>query len=73
MYDWHRWEARDEQHNPGSALMSSLAGGSLYQPHLGFEKRIREVLRIMLGKEVEKRVEMGLAKDGSGIGSASSL
>lgn len=34
---------------------------------------MREVLRIMLGKEVEKRVEMGLAKDGSGIGSASSL
>ena len=53
--------------------MSSLAGASLYQPHLGFEERMREVLRIMLGKEVEKRVEMGLAKDGSGIGSASSF
>ena len=47
--------------------MSSLAGGSLYQPHLGFEERMREVLRIMLGEEVEKR------KDGSGIGSASSF
>ena len=33
---------------------------------------MREALRILLGEEVEKRVEMGLAKDGSGVGGASS-
>ena len=39
---------------------------SLYQHYPGFEERMREALRILLGEEVEKRVEMGLAKDGSG-------
>ncbi|KAH9032133.1 hypothetical protein EDB85DRAFT_2145693 [Lactarius pseudohatsudake] len=35
----------------------------------GFEKCMREALRILLGAdEVEKRVEMGLAEDGSGVG-----
>ncbi len=31
---------------------------------------MREALRVLLGEEVEKRVEMGLAKDGSGVGGA---
>lgn len=31
---------------------------------------MREALRVLLGKEVEKQVEMGLAKDGSGVGGA---
>ncbi|KAI9456980.1 hexokinase-domain-containing protein [Lactarius psammicola] len=44
--------------------------GSLYQHYPGFEERMREALRILLGEEVEKRVEMGLAKDGSGVGAA---
>ncbi|KAH9967730.1 hypothetical protein BGW80DRAFT_1339745 [Lactifluus volemus] len=44
--------------------------GSLYQHYPEFEERMREALRILLGEEVEKRVEMGLAKDGSGVGAA---
>ena len=47
--------------------------GSLYQHYPGFEERMREALRMLLGEEVEKRVEMGLAKDGSGVGGASRL
>ena len=43
---------------------------SLYQHYPGFEERMREALRILLGEEVEKRVSMGLAKDGSEIGRA---
>ena len=46
---------------------------SLYQHYPGFEERMREALRILLGEEVEKRVEMGLAKDGSGVGGAFGL
>ena len=34
---------------------------------------MREALRMLLGEEVEKRVEMGLTKDGSGAGGASRL
>ena len=43
---------------------------SLYQHYPGFEERMREALRFLLGEEVEKQVEMGLAKDGSGVGGA---
>lgn len=43
---------------------------SLYQHYPEFEERVREALRVLLGDEVEKRVEMGLAKDGSGVGGA---
>jgi hexokinase len=49
------------------------AGGrchSLYQHYPGFEVRMREALRVLLGQEVEKQIEMGLAKDGSGVGGA---
>jgi hexokinase len=45
----------------------------LYQHYPGFEELMREALRILLSEEVEKRVEMGLAKDGSGVGGVSSL
>jgi len=44
--------------------------GSLIQHYPGFEARIRESLREIVGDEVEKRVEIGLAKDGSGVGAA---
>jgi len=44
----------------------------LYRHYPGFEVRM-EALRILLGGEVENRVEMGLVKDGSGVGGASSL
>jgi hypothetical protein len=43
---------------------------SLYQHYPGFEEHMRKALRVLLGEEVEKKVEMGLAKDGSGVGGA---
>ena len=43
---------------------------SLYQHYPGFEDRMREALRLLLGDEVEKLVVMGLAKDGSEVGGA---
>jgi hexokinase len=45
---------------------------SLYQHYPGFEERMREALRLLLGEEVEKLVVMGLAKDGSEVGGAHS-
>ena len=42
--------------------------GSLVEFYPGFEVRLRDAVRDMLGEEAEKRVEIGLAKDGSGIG-----
>ncbi|KAI9510953.1 hypothetical protein F5148DRAFT_1174805 [Russula earlei] len=44
--------------------------GSLYQHYPGFEAVVREALRVLLGEEIEKQIEMGLAKDGSGVGAA---
>lgn len=35
-----------------------------------FEKDLRESLRVVVGEDVEKRVDIGLAKDGSGVGAA---
>ena len=45
---------------------------SLYQHYPGFENRMREALRLLLGEEFEKLVLMGLAKDGSEVGGAHS-
>ena len=42
--------------------------GSLVEFYPRFESRIRDALKEMLGSEVEKRIEIGLAKDGSGVG-----
>jgi len=44
--------------------------GSLYQHYPGFERLMLDALRVLLGEEFEKQVEMGLAKDGSGVGAA---
>ncbi|KAH9962411.1 hexokinase-domain-containing protein [Russula dissimulans] len=44
--------------------------GSLYQHYPGFEEMIREALRGLLVEDIEKQIEMGLAKDGSGVGAA---
>ena len=46
-------------------------GGSLIQFYPNFEARLRESLRGIVGEEVEKKVEIGLAKDGSGVGGES--
>jgi hexokinase len=37
----------------------------------GFQDRVREALKILLGEEGTARVRMGLAKDGSGVGGMS--
>ncbi|KAF5387613.1 hypothetical protein D9615_000084 [Tricholomella constricta] len=44
--------------------------GSLIEHYPNFNRTLRESLRSLVGEEVEKRVEIGLAKDGSGVGAA---
>ncbi|KAJ6538972.1 hypothetical protein B0H19DRAFT_960128 [Mycena capillaripes] len=44
--------------------------GSLIQFYPHFEDTLRESLRILVSAEVEKRVDIGMAKDGSGVGAA---
>ena len=46
--------------------------GSLVEFYPGFEDEIRGALRELpaLGTEGEKRVRIGIAKDGSGVGAA---
>lgn len=46
--------------------------GSVIEFYPHFEERLREALKELLGPEGEKRVKIGLAKDGSGIGGESS-
>lgn len=41
---------------------------SLVENYPGFEAILRESLRHLVGKDVEGRVEIGMAKDGSGVG-----
>ena len=42
--------------------------GSLIQFYPNFERTMRESIRALVGEDIEKRVEIGLAKDGSGVG-----
>jgi hexokinase len=44
--------------------------GSLIQFYPNFEAHLRESLRALVGPEVEKATEIGMAKDGSGVGGA---
>ncbi|EKM80237.1 hypothetical protein AGABI1DRAFT_57808 [Agaricus bisporus var. burnettii JB137-S8] len=44
--------------------------GSLIENYPGFEAILRESLRYLVGKDAEGRVEIGMAKDGSGVGAA---
>jgi len=44
--------------------------GSLIQFYPNYERSMRESLRLLVGEEVEKRTEIGMAKDGSGVGAA---
>jgi hexokinase len=41
---------------------------SLIQHYPNFEYHLRESLRMLVGQDVEKDVDIGLAKDGSGVG-----
>lgn len=45
--------------------------GSLVELYPHFEVRLRQALRDIVGSEVEKKVRLGLAKDGSGVGGES--
>lgn len=44
--------------------------GSLVEHYPNFLKTLRESLRKLVGEDVESRVDIGLAKDGSGVGAA---
>ncbi|KAI0786465.1 hexokinase-domain-containing protein [Abortiporus biennis] len=44
--------------------------GSLIEHYPNFNTHLRETLRKLVGEEVEKRVDIGMAKDGSGVGAA---
>jgi hexokinase len=44
--------------------------GSLIEHYPNYERTLRESLRLLVGKQVEQRVDIGLAKDGSGAGAA---
>jgi hexokinase len=40
----------------------------LIEHYPNFERILRESLRALVGVEIEKKVDIGLAKDGSGVG-----
>ncbi|KAJ7590710.1 hypothetical protein C8J56DRAFT_1003388 [Mycena floridula] len=44
--------------------------GSLIEFYPHFERTLRDSLRTLVGEDVEKRVDIGMAKDGSGVGAA---
>ncbi|KAI0079762.1 hexokinase [Panus rudis PR-1116 ss-1] len=44
--------------------------GSLIEHYPNFNTRLRASVRSLVGEEVEKKVDIGLAKDGSGVGAA---
>ncbi|KAF9500147.1 hypothetical protein BDN71DRAFT_1440709 [Pleurotus eryngii] len=44
--------------------------GSLIEHYPHFEHMMRESLKILVGEHIEKRVDIGMAKDGSGVGAA---
>ncbi|EIW82474.1 hexokinase [Coniophora puteana RWD-64-598 SS2] len=44
--------------------------GSLVEFYPNFQKKMRDSIRVLVGSEVESRVEIGMAKDGSGAGAA---
>lgn len=54
----------------GEGLVLVMADVSVFEFLPGFESNVREALRVVLGEKGEKRIKMGLAKDGSGIGAA---
>jgi len=54
----------------GEQQISVGVDGSLIEHYPQYERLLRESLRRLVGKEVESRVVIGLAKDGSGVGAA---
>jgi len=51
-----------------SSSVTFLFKHSLVEHYPDFLKTLRESLRKLVGEDVESRVEIGLAKDGSGVG-----
>lgn len=50
-------------------LISFVRGSySMVQFYPGFEDRLRAALRDLIGGDAEKKVVIGMAKDGSGVG-----
>ena len=43
---------------------------SLVEFYPGFEQTLRRALRAIVGETMEKKVNVGMAKDGSGVGGA---
>lgn len=41
---------------------------SVIEFYPSFEQQIRDALKVLLGREAEQRIKIGLAKDGSGVG-----
>ncbi|KAF8227978.1 hypothetical protein L208DRAFT_271104 [Tricholoma matsutake] len=62
----------DGKHAPQTNTKKIWVGvdGSLIEHYPNFERTLRQSLRALVGEEVEKRVDIGLAKDGSGVGAA---
>ncbi|KAK4704421.1 hexokinase, partial [Phenoliferia sp. Uapishka_3] len=57
-------------HDKTNSTVQFGLDGSLVEFYPRFEERVRAAMLELLGPEVEKRVEIGLAKDGSGVGAA---
>ncbi|TCD70456.1 glucokinase [Steccherinum ochraceum] len=58
------------QHVPEEQRFVIGVDGSLIEHYPNFNARLRESVRALIGEEVEKRIELGMAKDGSGVGAA---
>ncbi|KAL4075694.1 hypothetical protein V8B97DRAFT_2002095 [Scleroderma yunnanense] len=53
----------------GKCIIVGVDGSLIeFYPHFG--KELRASLRVLVGEEVESRVDIGMAKDGSGVGAA---
>merc|ERR1712080_432799 len=66
---WSRPEGTRKSGPTRTKLIFGL-DGSLVEFYPRFEQRVRDALREILGDEVQQRVEIVLAKDGSGVGAA---
>ncbi|KXJ87212.1 hexokinase [Microdochium bolleyi] len=65
-------DRQDSNASPDSEMVDIGVDGSLIEFYPGFEDAMREALRevVEIGPEGERRIRIGLAKDGSGVGAA---
>ncbi|THV05345.1 hexokinase [Dendrothele bispora CBS 962.96] len=64
-----KFDKRNGKVGEGERILIGV-DGSLIQFYPNFERTMRESIRALVGGDVEGRVEIGLAKDGSGVGAA---